>query len=70
MTNTIIYDNPTVPLPIVGDLDNTNNIFQKNETKSNVEIGSERSRTPEQSPSTKTKLRKVCIQILKMCYMI
>lgn len=60
ITQTIFHENPTVPLLTVNDPVITENILDNKETKNNDEIETERPTTPDQSPSTKAKLRKVC----------
>jgi len=46
------------------------NILEKKETENKNEVHSERATTPEQSPSTKAKLRKVCLSIVVYPYAI
>lgn len=58
ITQTIFHDNPTVLN--VNDPVVTEHILENKEPKNNDDIETERPTTPEQSPSTKAKLRKVC----------
>lgn len=57
-TQTIFYDNLNVTN---ATNTNTDNVVETVETEHKNEVEPERARTPDQSPSTKAKLRKVCI---------
>lgn len=54
---TILQDTNNVP-------NVTDNCLEKNEIETKNDVEPERATTPDQSPSTKTKLRKVCTIII------
>jgi chromatin licensing and DNA replication factor 1 len=54
----------------VSKVTNTDNILETKKIEDKNEVEPERATTPDQSPSTKAKLRKVCISLLNNIILI